>query len=68
MVDGLRALFLSVYAIDQIDVTDKWKVRVGLRPDYWSEELTPQVCVPAASRQTARRSSPVPRRRSSTRR
>jgi iron complex outermembrane recepter protein len=46
MVDDLRALFLSVYAIDQIDVTDEWKVRVGLRQDYWSEELTPQVFVP----------------------
>ncbi len=46
MVDDLRALYLSAYATDQIDVTDQWKVRLGVRQDHWFEELTPQVFVP----------------------
>ena len=46
MVDDLRALYLSAYATDQIDVTEKWKVRLGVREDYWLESLTPQVFVP----------------------
>ena len=32
MVDDLRALYLSAYATDQIDVTDQWKVRLGRPP------------------------------------
>jgi iron complex outermembrane receptor protein len=41
MVDDLRALYLSAYATDQVDVTDQWKVRVGARQDHWYEQLTP---------------------------
>ncbi len=46
MIDDLRALYLSAYATDQIDVTEQWKVRLGLRQDHWSEALTPQIFVP----------------------
>jgi iron complex outermembrane recepter protein len=46
MVDDLRALYLSAYAIDQIDVTDQWKVRLDARQEHWFESLTPQVFVP----------------------
>ena len=46
MVDDLRALYLSAYSTDQIDVTDQWKVRLGARQDHWFEELNPLVFVP----------------------
>ena len=46
MMDDLRALYLSTYATDQIDVTDDWKVRLGVRQEHWYEGLTPQVFVP----------------------
>ena len=46
MIDDLRALYLSAYATDQMDVTEQWKVRLGAREDHWFEELTPQVFVP----------------------
>jgi iron complex outermembrane recepter protein len=46
MIDDLRALYLSAYATDQMDVTDRWKVRLGVRQDHWWEGLTPQVFVP----------------------
>jgi iron complex outermembrane recepter protein len=41
MVDQLRALYLSAYTVDQIDVTDQWKVRLSARQDHWYEQLTP---------------------------
>ena len=46
MVDDLRALYLSAYTTDQIDMTEQWKVRLGIRKDYWDEMLTPQAFVP----------------------
>ena len=46
MVNDLRALYLSAYTTDQIDVTDQWKVRLGIRKDYWDEVLTPEAFVP----------------------
>ena len=46
MIDDLRALYLSAYATDQMDVTEQWKVRLGAREDHWFEQLTPQVFVP----------------------
>ncbi len=46
MEDDLRALYLSAYATDQIDVTDQWKVRLGIRQEHWFEELTPLAYVP----------------------
>jgi iron complex outermembrane receptor protein len=41
MEDQLRALYLSAYTTDQIDVTDQWKVRLGIRQEHWYEGLTP---------------------------
>jgi iron complex outermembrane recepter protein len=41
MQDQLRALYLSAYTTDQIDVTDQWKVRLGIRQEHWYEGLTP---------------------------
>ena len=46
MIDDLRALYLSAYTTDQIDMTEQWKVRLGVRKDYWDEMLTPQAFVP----------------------
>jgi iron complex outermembrane receptor protein len=45
MVDDLAARFLGAYAIDQIDVTDRFKVRLSARQDWWHEELTPEAFV-----------------------
>lgn len=44
--DHLAADYLSVYATDQIDVTDKLKVRAGIRKDWWDTSLTPLITVP----------------------
>jgi iron complex outermembrane recepter protein len=46
MIDDLKALYLSAYATDQIDVTDQWKVRLGIRQEHWYEQLTPLAFVP----------------------
>ena len=46
MVDQLRALYLSAYATDQIDLTDQWKLRLGIRQEHWYEELNPLAYVP----------------------
>lgn len=40
--DQLDATYLSVYAADQIDVTDKLKIRLSGREDYWDTTLTPE--------------------------
>ena len=53
MVDDLRALYLSAYASDQMDLSDQWKLRLGVRKDYWNEQLTPQVFVPGRFDQMA---------------
>jgi iron complex outermembrane receptor protein len=44
--DHLVANYYSVYATDQIDVTDKFKVRAGVRQDWWDTSLTPNISVP----------------------
>lgn len=44
--DRLGARYYSVYATDQIDVTDALKVRAGVRQDWWSTDLTPRISVP----------------------
>jgi iron complex outermembrane receptor protein len=44
--DHLSANYYSVYATDQIDVTDKLKVRAGVRQDWWDTSLTPLISVP----------------------
>src|SRR6202020_2364078 len=52
MVDQLRALYLSAYTADQIDVTDQWKVRLSARQDHWYEQLTPLAFVSLAGSPT----------------
>ncbi|HEY0197579.1 MAG TPA: TonB-dependent siderophore receptor [Rhodanobacter sp.] len=44
--DRLAANYYSLYVTDQIDVTDKWKVRAGARQDWWDTSLTPLISVP----------------------
>ncbi|MFM0200735.1 TonB-dependent receptor [Paraburkholderia fungorum] len=44
--DHLLANYYSVYATDQIDVTDKLKIRAGVRKDWWDTSLTPNITVP----------------------
>jgi iron complex outermembrane recepter protein len=44
--DSLTADYLSIYAIDQIDVTDKLKLRFSGRENWWDTTLTPDVFVP----------------------
>jgi len=46
MIDDLRAYYLGAYVTDQIDVTDRFKLRLSGRQDWWQEDLTPQVFVP----------------------
>jgi iron complex outermembrane recepter protein len=46
--DRLAATYVSLYATDQIDVTDKFKIRVGVRQDWWDTALTPLITVPLA--------------------
>ena len=42
----LAADYVSLYATDQIDVTDRLKVRGGVRQDWFDTALTPHVTVP----------------------
>jgi iron complex outermembrane receptor protein len=58
MIDDLRALYVSAYAVDQIDVTDRWKVRLSLRQDHWYEQLTPLAYVPFSLTSTPPNLSP----------
>lgn len=44
--DHLVANYYSLYATDQIDVTDKFKLRAGIRQDWWDTSLTPSISVP----------------------
>jgi iron complex outermembrane receptor protein len=46
--DHLVANFYGLYATDQIDLTDKWKLRVGVRQDWYNQELDPLITVPGA--------------------
>jgi iron complex outermembrane receptor protein len=46
--DDLTADYYSLYATDQIDVTDKLKIRAGVRQDWWDTSLTPLISVPGA--------------------
>jgi iron complex outermembrane recepter protein len=46
--DHMVANYYSLYATDQIDVTDKLKVRAGVRQDWWDTSLTPNITVPGA--------------------
>jgi iron complex outermembrane receptor protein len=42
----LVADYYGLYATDQIDLTDKWKLRVGARQDWYNNELDPLTTVP----------------------
>jgi iron complex outermembrane receptor protein len=44
--DHLAANYYNLYATDQIDVTDRFKVRAGVRQGWWNTELTPRIFVP----------------------
>jgi iron complex outermembrane receptor protein len=46
--DHLVANYYGLYATDQIDLTDKWKLRVGIRQDWYDTELDPLISVPGA--------------------
>jgi iron complex outermembrane recepter protein len=45
----LVASYYGLYATDQIDLTDKWKLRLGVRQDWYENELDPLVTVPNAT-------------------
>jgi iron complex outermembrane recepter protein len=45
----LVANYYGLYATDQMDLTDKWKLRVGVRQDWYNNELDPLVTVPNAT-------------------
>jgi iron complex outermembrane recepter protein len=44
--DHLVADYYGLYATDQMDLTDKWKLRVGVRQDWYDETLDPLITVP----------------------
>jgi iron complex outermembrane receptor protein len=46
--DQMVANYTSLYATDQVDVTDKIKIRAGVRQDFWDTSLTPLITVPGA--------------------
>lgn len=46
--DHLVANYYGLYATDQMDLTDKWKLRVGVRKDWYDTELDPLISVPGA--------------------
>jgi iron complex outermembrane recepter protein len=46
--DHLIANYYGIYATDQMDLTDKWKLRVGVRQDWYDTELDPLLSVPGA--------------------
>jgi iron complex outermembrane receptor protein len=45
----LVASYYGLYATDQMDLTDKWKLRLGVRQDWYENELDPLVTVPNAT-------------------
>jgi iron complex outermembrane receptor protein len=46
--DRLTANYYSLYATDQVDVTDALKIRAGVRQDWFDTALTPLISVPGA--------------------
>ncbi len=44
-LDHLRATYEGLYATDQIDLTSRWKLRIGGRQDFWQTTLAPQINV-----------------------
>ncbi len=45
-IDTLQATYVSLYATDQADLTERLKLRVGIRKDWFDTSMTPQVFVP----------------------
>jgi iron complex outermembrane receptor protein len=45
-IDALRATYTSLYATDQADLTERLKLRFGIRKDWFDTSMTPQVFVP----------------------
>ena len=45
-VDNLNATYASLYATDQVDLTERLKLRVGARQDWWNTDLTPNLFIP----------------------
>ena len=45
-IDALQATYISLYATDQIDLTDQLKLRLGGRKDWFKTSLDPLVNVP----------------------
>ena len=58
--DHLVGNFYGLYATDQIDLTDRWKLRVGARQDWFDTELDPLITVPTSA------ANPAPGRFTST--
>lgn len=44
--DRLAANYFGMYATDQVDVTNRLKLRAGVRGDWFNTLLTPQITVP----------------------
>ena len=44
--DRLRASYYGLYVTDQVDVTDAFKLRAGVRQDWYDTSLTPRITVP----------------------
>jgi iron complex outermembrane recepter protein len=45
-IDALQATYISLYATDQIDLTNKLKLRLGGRKDWFKTSLDPLINVP----------------------
>jgi iron complex outermembrane receptor protein len=58
--DHLVADYYGLYATDQMDLTDKWKLRLGVRQDWYNTELDPLITVPTSA------ANPAPSRFTST--
>lgn len=48
-LDHLSANYEGLYATDQLDLTSRWKLRIGGRQDWWQTKLAPQINVPGRS-------------------
>ena len=46
--DNLVANYYGLYATDQMDLTEKWKLRIGARQDWFDTELNPLITMPGA--------------------
>jgi len=44
--DDMKATYAGIYATDQIDITEQFKLRAGIRQDFWNTALTPLVTIP----------------------